>query len=452
VDEPSLTEPNERPPGRFRAWMPAVRRAAIVAGIGLAVGEVVSFLVLVGGGMPHLGPAGAVRGGVVLFLMFHHVGMQAAMASMHLPHGADVPLGLPTGYAVDATVAFAFLGGTVLMLWLLGRAGRSLVDATGGRPRSRGFAGARIAVPYALITFGLGWTVHWVVRFPQTPPVHLHPSHAASLMWPLAMAAVAGFVGGVRSSPDGAWGSEWWESDVAPRRLHAAFAGGLRTLEVGLALALAGFCVVAVVRFGETAQYVADGLSGGPGAGLGVVALGVLALPNLAIWTMAPAFGSCIQIASGFGFASGPYCALSYANAPSHHLATRNIYWALPNLGPPPHAFWLFLLVPVVAVTAGALRAVRVGEAGTSREGAKLGALAGLAFIGMFLVTMLLSTVTVRLQGPLSYVASGYLRYGPQPFDAIELGLGWAVLGGSIVGWFAGRRVERAARGSPAVR
>jgi hypothetical protein len=435
-------EAGERRPGRLRPWLLAARESAFVAAIGLAVGEAVSFLVLAGGGVPGLGIANALRGGVVLFLLFHHVGMQAAMGSMHLPHGVDRPLGLPTGYPVDATVGLAFLGGMALLLWLLARAGRIVADATGGRPRDRGLSAMRVAVPYALVTFLLGWTVHATIRFPQTPPVDVHPSHIASLMWSLLLAAVAGFVGGLRSGPGGAWSSEWWESDHWNRRLRSATAGALRILLVGMALSLAGFLVVAVVRFGDTAQYLADGSSGGPVATLAVAVLAVLALPNLAIWTMAPAFGGCIQMASGFGYTNGPYCVLSYANAPSHPLATRDIYWALPNLGPPPAAFRLFLVVPVAAVVAGTLHAIRAGEATTRREGALLGFLTGLAFIGLFLLTMLLSTVTVRLGGPLSSFATGYLRYGPQPLDAIELGLAWATIGGAAVGWFAGRRAE----------
>jgi hypothetical protein len=433
---------------RLRPWLVATREAALVAVLGLALGLAVSFLLAAG--IPGLGVIGAVRGGVVLFMIFHHVGIQAAMASLHLPHGAEVPLGLPTGYAVDATVALALLGGTALLLWRLGRAGALVAQVTGGRPRNRGFSGARVAIPYALMTFLLGWTVHATVRFPQTPPVDLHPSHVASLMWPLALAVVAGFVGGVRSGPDGVWGSEWWESDEWSRRWRGAFSGAVRMLLVGMAVSLVGFVLVAGVRIGDTVQYASDALSGGPVAGLGVAALAVLALPNLALWTMAPAFGGCIQIASGFGFTSGPYCALSYGNAPSHILAGRDIFWGLPDLGPPPAALWLFLLVPVVAVVVGTLHGVRVGEARTGREGALLGLLTGGVFVGLFLMALLLSTVTVRLVGPISYIGAGYFRYGPQPLDAIQLGITWAVLGGLFVGWLAGRRAGRVPAGGDA--
>jgi hypothetical protein len=439
--------------GRLRPWIVASREAALVAVAGLALGEAISFLVLAGGGVPGLGVGNAVLGGVVLFLTFQHVGMQVATAALHLPHGAEVALGLPSGGQVDATVAFALLGGMALILWRLVDAGRVVADVTGGRPRDRGLSGARIAVPYALITFALGWLVSATVRFPETSRIAVHPSHAASLVWPLVLAAVSGFAGGVRTGPDGAWGSDHWEWEQWNRRLRAATAGAIRILLVGMAAALVGFMVVAAARPGDTGRYLAEGFSGGAVAGLGVVILGVLALPNLALWILAPAFGGCVEISSGFGFTSGPYCFMSYTHAASHPLAARDIYWGFPKLGAPPAELWAFLIVPVVAVVVGVLHALRVGDVRTRRDGMAVGALTGAVFIGVFLVALLLSTVTIRLEGALSDVNTGYYRYGPQPLDAIELGVAWVVIGGTLLGWAAGRRAERATpAGTPAGR
>jgi len=315
-----------------------------------------------------------------------------------------------------------------------------VADLTRGRPRNRRISGARVALPYPLITFVLRWTVETVIRFPQTAPAAVHPSHVASLMWPLGLGAAAGFVGGVRSGPDGAWGSDWWEAEEWSRRWRAAFAGGVRTLLVAMGLALAGCLVVAAVRPGLAFQYLGDGLSGGPLAALGVAILAVLALPNLALWVLAPAFGGCLSISSGFAFTSGPYCFLSYGHAASHPLATRDYFWGLPNLGAPSPAFRVFLLVPILAVVLGILHALRVGEVRTRREGVLIGALTGVVFIGMFLLALLLSTATVRLNGPITDPTTGYYRYGPQPLDAIQLGIEWVVLGGVILGWALGRR------------
>ncbi len=435
--------------GRLRPWIVASREVALVALAGLALGEAVSFLVLAGGGVSGFGLANAVRGGVVLFLVFHHVGMQVATASLRMPHGAEVALGLPSGGSIDATVAFALLGGMALILWRLVRAGDVVAEVTGGRPRNRGLSGARIAVPYALISFVLGWLVSGVVRFPETSPLAVHPSHAASLLWPLVLAAVAGFAGGVRSGPEGPWDSDWWERERWNRWFRAATAGATRILLVGMAAALAGFLVVAAARPGDTAQYLADGFSGGPLAGLGVAVLAVLALPNLALWILAPAFGGCVEISSGFGFTTGPYCFLSYTHAASHPLAARDIYWGFPTLGPPPPELWVFLVVPAVAVVAGVVHAMRLGGVRTRREGAAVGALTGVVFIGVFLVALLLSTVTVRLEGLLSDVNTGYFRYGPQPLDAIELGVAWVVIGGTLIGWLLGRKAELEAAREP---
>jgi hypothetical protein len=438
------------PAGRLRPWIVASREAALVALAGLALGEAVSFLVLVGGGVPGLGVANAIRGGVVLFLSFHHVGMQVATGSLHLPHHAEIALGIPSGAPIDATVAFALLGGMALVLWLLVRAGGRVGEVTGGRPRNRGLSGARVAVPYALVTFVLGWVVNSAVRFPETSPIAVHPSHAASLLWPLGLAVAAGFAGGVRSGPEGAWGSDWWEYEEWRRRLRGALAGAFRILLVGMALAVVGFLVVAAVRPGYTAQYVAAGFSGGPVAGLGVVVLAVLAIPNLALWVLAPAFGGCVEVSSGFAFTTGPYCFMSYTHAAVHPLAGRDVFWGFPKLGPPPGALWAFLVVPAVAVVLGLLHAMRVADVRSRRDGLAVGALTGVVFIGVFLVALLLSTVTIRLKGSLSDVNTGYYRYGPQPFDAFELGIVWAVIGGMVVGWLSGRRAERAAARSPA--
>lgn len=307
----------------------------------------------------------------------------------------------------------------------------------------------QVAVPYALVTWGLAWLAHVRVHFAGMPPVTVHASHVASLGWPLLLGAVAGFVGGVRSGPDGAWHSEWWESDRWGRRWEGAFAGATRTLAVGVVLALAGVVVVAVVRMGDTAQYASDAFAAGPVAGLGVAALAVLALPNAALWALAPAFGACVQMSGSFGAA--PYCVLSYTRAPSHQLAARDIYWGLPKLGPPSAAFWLFLLVPVIAVAAGTVRGVRTAGVGDRREGALVAGMTGLVFTGMLMAALVLSIVTVRFKGPVSYAGSGYLRYGPQPFDAIELGVGWG-LGGVLVGWVAGWLRERRRRSAASAR
>ena len=152
----------------------------------------------------------------------------------------------------------------------------------------------------------------------------------------------------------------------------------------------------------------------------------------------------------GFAFTTGPYCFLGYAHSPANPLATRDYYWGLPNLGPPPFAFRLFLLVPIVAAVLGVLHALRVGEARSRREGVLIGALSGMVFIGMYLVALLLSTVTVRLNGAFTDPNSGYYRYGPQPFDAIQLGIEWVVLTGVVVGWLVGRRGAREPARPPA--
>jgi hypothetical protein len=51
--------------------------------------------------------------------------------------------------------------------------------------------------------------------------------------------------------------------------------------------------------------------------------------------------------------------------------------------------------------------------------------------------------VTARFHGPLSYVATGYFRYGPYPPYGLELGLVWGAGGGAIGGFLRAVRMRR---------
>jgi hypothetical protein len=51
--------------------------------------------------------------------------------------------------------------------------------------------------------------------------------------------------------------------------------------------------------------------------------------------------------------------------------------------------------------------------------------------------------ITARFHGPLSYVATGYFRYGPYPPYGLELGLVWGAVGGAIGGFIHAVRTRR---------
>jgi len=63
------------------------------------------------------------------------------------------------------------------------------------------------------------------------------------------------------------------------------------------------------------------------------------------------------------------------------------------------------------------------------------GASAGTVFAVVLTALLILAQVTARFHGPLSYVVTGYFRYGTCPPCGLELGLVWGVVGGAV-GWF----------------
>jgi hypothetical protein len=434
---------------RPAVWRRAIRESAIAAAIVLAVAEAAALLVLAGGLVPGLSLGGALRDGGLLFFMFHHVGLDASTHALSLPHGMDVLLSLPHGAPVTATAAGAFLLGTTLVLVLTSRAGRVVAAMRGGGPRTRGLWGASVAVPYALLTFAFGFAVSGAVRLPETSPFLVHPSRVASLVWPLALAGVAGFAGGVRARAPGPFDSDWWESDLWSRRWRGAFAGAPAMLLTGMALALAGDVVLAVVVPGAGSTFLRTVFGQGPVAGLGLLALGLLALPNVALWTFVPAAGSCLQIGSGFGGPGDAYCFMSYAHTPTRPLpGTPDLSWGLPHLGGLPGGFLGFLAVPLLAALIGGAVAARRAPARTPREGAAVGALAGLVLIPLLVGALILAAITLRLTGDVGTLASGFYRYGPQPVDGVMLAVGWGMAGGGLGGYLdrrllAGRRPPR---------
>ena len=95
------------------------------------------------------------------------------------------------------------------------------------------------------------------------------------------------------------------------------------------------------------------------------------------------------------------------------------------------------------SVLAGGVLAARWGEVRGRLEGALVGAMAGTVFAVALTALLILALVTARFHGPLSYVATGYFRYGPYPPYGLELGLVWGAVGGAIGGLLGGIRTRR---------
>src|SRR6266571_3245513 len=229
-------------------WGRATRGAVITALGAAGLAEAAMLLLHAGRPVPGTSVVDALRQGWALFYLFHHVGIEVISPRFHLPAGAEVIAGTPSNYDVDATVAFAALAGTVLVLWLLFRAGRATAEAAGGGPFARGLHGLKVAVPYTLLSYVPSWFLHLRLQLPGASPMSIHPSRLASLFWPLALAAFMGFVGGIRSAGQEVWTSDWWEGDRWNRRWRGALAGGWRMTCMALSLALAGLAGLAVAR------------------------------------------------------------------------------------------------------------------------------------------------------------------------------------------------------------
>jgi uncharacterized protein DUF6350 len=425
-----------------RGWKTAVLHAVLTALVLLLLAQALIVLAYFAADDPSKPSALMVaRFGGVLFYAFHHVGF-----AFDVPRGAmgaDAPFNVSAG----GVIALAAMTGTILGLWLLARGGRAVADDAGGSSFARGFHGLKVAPPYAVLALAGSFLLRFKPEDGGIAPT-IHPSYVAALLWPLALAAVAGFVGGFRSGPVDAStelvsGGERWV-----RRVRGAVAGGWGMIVYGLVFAFAGLLVMAVVKPDATADYfsVFD-----QGALTGIVAIvaTLLVLPNMAAWVLFPAMGSCVGL-------SGPIsiCFLSYAHFPrdlGEQVAGASDPSALTLPSAPP-GYFLFLLVPLAAVVLGGMVAARKGSASSRNEAVGLGALAGVVFAILSLITIVLASISFKISGGISPIGfSGSFRLGPELVSGVVFSLLWGVVGGALGGLWEGRTLPTKAVAAPGV-
>jgi hypothetical protein len=409
-------------------WLSAIVGALLTAAIGLLLCEGIAFLA--DAGVRGSGPTTAVvaRAGAALFYEFHHIGFVFEVPPSILGSAGGLPF-----FSERFSVALAPLAGTLLVAWLLGLVGRKIGRPAGGSGWHRGLAGAKVAVPYAGLLVGGAMALR--TGFAAAGGrVEVHPSVLGALAWPLGIGLAAGFLGGAAS------GGTAWASTPWGQRLRSAVAGGLRTMAIGLGLAFLALLGLAAAMPHATRAYLRGAFRPGAAAGSALILLNLLALPNLAAWVLFPSMGACVGAfgeSAGAGFGS---CVLSYSRFPRAGAAGAGPLGIGAQVGHPPVVYYLFVLLPAVAIVLGGAIAARRSGASTRPEAAVVGAMAGVAFGILALAVSALSVISVHAAGIVGGPAGGAsLRLGPDIVPSFVLALAWGIVGGTLGGLAEGR-------------
>jgi hypothetical protein len=395
--------------------------AVVVLG---AIGEVLALLIYAAGDQNRPSVMTFARLGGLFFYGFHHVAVIfEGDSSLSGVSGID--------FSGGVTIAVAALLATFIGLWLIWRYGRKIGEEVGGSGWTRGVHGAKIAMPYAALSLILAF----VVRIPRNAdPLGspaIHPSYLGALLWPLGLAALAGFSGGFGSA-----GEEEWSTRPRGRYAKAAIQGGTRMMGIALCLAFVGLVLLAPTHPDATAAYFRP-FEERTAVGTALVATTFLAAPNLAAGLILfPAMGTCLSVGGNIVGLGGSVCAVSWTQFPSRGLASRSGF----DLPSPPAVYFLYLMVPLLAVLIGGRMAARRSGASTPEQALGVGALAGvvyglLAILLAVLVTMTFSGRTASALGGRSFDA----HLGPELLPGSLWPFLWGIVGGAVGGLAEGR-------------
>jgi hypothetical protein len=423
----SITQP---PSHRIRRSIPQALNAAlwwgelafVAAG---ALGVLVALLENALGGLS-LGAATVLRAGGLYFFGFNHVRIDVTVAAPDV----DGPL---FGLSV------ALLTGTAVAVGLLFVGGRSAGRRAGGGAVARAAWGSLCAIPYAALSLLVSFAVGIGFALPrgfEGGAVTVAVSHVQAFLWPLAIGAIAGAVGGLWSLRE--------ERD-APSLLDAAVRGGWLMLAWGMGLAFVGLLVLAAAKPGSTRAYL-DRTAGGGASGVGLMLHHALALPNQSMGVLLPAMGGCDHL-TGVGEPSEVLCYGRFPVGGDPGAALLELTGVAPSaldspldaieFEPAPRGFLLFLLVPVGATLIGGL-AAGSGQPSTWM-GVAGGALSGLVFALLVVVASVLAGISlhVGVQAPTT------ATLGPDPAGGGAAALAWGVGGGVVGGLLSRLRSDR---------
>ena len=322
-----------------------------------------------------------------------------------------------------ATLRIAALTLTVVLGWLLVRAGVAAARRVSDAPGRRAAAGALVAPSYAAILGIVGLIVELRLEtdgafLPDVTTFRAVPLEAFA--FPFVFAAVAGAAGGLGSGTR--IGSRTWD----------ALAGGWRALVWSIALALVGLLAFAVVRPSGLEGYVHELRSlGGRGSALAVGHQALLA-PNHAVLVLVPAIGACDTV-SGPDQTSDVLCLdrQPAVESPADVLTSAVGGQPIPTR-PMPVAAKLFLLVPLVALVQGARRGSV--HATSSVDAMVRGASAGVVYAVLIVVAVWASTATIEAIVDADARASVRFALGAAPLEAGLVALAWGVVVGGVAG------------------
>jgi len=434
-----VTGPGPRPAvgDETPRWPRAILRGFLVflpiAAVGL-VAALATFLFA----DPGVSLAGALRIGALYLGPFHHAALvvegELDVDVSRLPGSTS-----PIEGSATVELGVALLAVTALAVWLLFRAGRA--SGFGDGPGARALSGSVVALGYAPPVM----LVALLVRFEEpvelgsfvTGGVGVSMSRWQSLAFPLAIAAIAGALGGVWS----------WVRSAGERRpairTRAVLGGGWLMFLLGLGLSYLGLFVAGIVQPDEpvatatpsTARYFST-VFDRPGLGAVILAHHLALAPNEALWTLVPALGGC-DVARG----SERTELLCYRRFPSGFTSDGDV-----SFGNAPGGYLAFLLVPAVATLVGGRWAGSTAK-GAGTSGAAIGAASGVVFGVAVLAGCLLASITLSY-GATSGAGSdgGHLWIGPDPVSGTLFALAWGLVGGAVGGASAGFRRPKAER------
>jgi hypothetical protein len=450
-----MTPVRQRGSGLGTRWLTAgwaeVVLWALIAFIGLAAfGILLVVLLNVTTPGPGLPTGTTFRVGFGLFYLFDRVGQTATISG--LSGSASSALGGLTGAKVTFTLAV--MGGTALTVLLLWVGGKAAGKAVGGSALARALGAAKIGIPYAVFGLAGAFAGRWSSTLPAgTTPVRLavHPSYAAAIGRPLFLGIVAGFAGGYRSgtSSERAGERAAEPSRVEPSRAErsaiAALRDGWMMMVVALAAAFVGLLVLAVVKPHDTSSYLNGIFNSGAGTGILGIILTALFIPNMSALVLFPSMGACISAKASVL----SVCALSWTHfpaAPASSAAAGLTQGRVPDLPSPPGGYYLFILVPVVAVLAGGFLAARRSSARTRGESAMVGALAGVGYAIIAVLVAILADIVLKASGSSGLLGAGAsATAGPEPIAGGLIALAWGVVGGTIGALIHGRSLPTTA-------